>query len=70
MVNTTTYLRGDKSTALVGPFTFIPVDYTNRVRHAVNYEHWKSLITSCNFQGILPPTTCINSSHKIPQHRL
>ena len=63
-------ILGDNSTTHVGPFTFTPVDSTNKVRHTVNYEHWKSLITSCNFQGILPPTTGINSSHKIPQRRL
>ena len=55
---------GDNSTTLVDPFTFTPVDSTNRVRHTVAYDHWKSLITACNFQGIPPPTTGINSSHK------
>ena len=63
-------ILGDNSTTLVDPFTFTPVDSTNRVRHTVAYDHWKSLITACNFQGILPSTTGINSSHTIPQCRL
>ena len=63
-------ILGDNSTTLVGPFTFTPIDSINRVRHTVDYEHWKFLINSCNFQSILFPTTGINSSNKIPQRRL
>ena len=61
---------GDNSTVLVGPFTFTSDDSTNRVRHTVACNHWKSLINACNFQGIIPPTTGITNSHKISQRRL
>ena len=63
-------ITGDKSTALVGPFTFAPINTSNRVRQTVAYDHWQSLIVACNFHGLLPPTVGIKSSHRIPARRL
>ena len=45
-------ITGDKSTALVGPFTFAAINTSNRVRQTVAYDHWQSLIVACNFHGL------------------
>ena len=63
-------ILGESSTVLIGPFTFAPLDSTHRVRHTIHYEHWKDLVTACNFNGILPPTTGSHVSHKIPRRRV
>ena len=63
-------ITGKKSMALVGPFTFVPIDTSNRVHQIVAYDYWQSLIVECNYHGLLPPTVGINNNHKIPAKRL
>ena len=48
-------LLGTKSFALVGPFTFAPLDDYNRTRQSVASVHWQALVLSCSALGILPP---------------
>ena len=48
-------LLGVNSCALVGPFTFAPIDDSNRTRQRVDSVHWQALVHSCSALGILPP---------------
>lgn len=63
-------ILGDRSTVLIEPFTFSPLNSTDRVRNTIRYDHQKDLITACNFNDMLPPNTGINISHKVPRRRL
>ena len=53
-------LSGQNSISLAVPFTFEPINQSNRVRQKVAYSNWLILIDACTLLGITPPSIGIN----------
>ena len=57
-------LQGDSTVSLVRPFSFKPINETNRVSQKVIIHNWSLLIYTCATFGILPPITWVMCSSK------
>ena len=52
--------RGQDSISLAGPFTFEPINRSNRVRQKGAYSYWLIFIDARTLLGTTPPSIGIN----------